>query len=51
VERQERGRHRVKGVSQLFGSRVAVYTLDMESSRGRGVKPAGEIKIALRESR
>jgi DNA helicase HerA-like ATPase len=39
----------VKGLSQLFGSRVAVYTLDMESSRGRGVKPAGEIKIALRE--
>ncbi len=39
----------VKGLSQLFGSRVAVYTLDMESSRGRGVKPAGEIKIALRD--
>jgi DNA helicase HerA-like ATPase len=39
----------VKGLSQLFGSRVAVYTLDMESSRGRGVRPAGEIKIALRE--
>ncbi|HET6316752.1 MAG TPA: DUF87 domain-containing protein [Chloroflexota bacterium] len=39
----------VKGLSQLFGSRVAVYTLDMESSRGRGVSPAGEIKIALRE--
>jgi DNA helicase HerA-like ATPase len=39
----------VKGLSQLFGGRVAVYTLDLESSRGRGVKPAGEIKIALRE--
>jgi hypothetical protein len=39
----------VKGLSQLFGSRVAVYTLDMESSRGRGVRPAGEIKIALSE--
>ena len=39
----------VKGLSQLFGSRVAVYTLDMESSRGRGVKPAGEVKIALRD--
>jgi uncharacterized protein len=39
----------VKGLSQLFGSRVAVYTLDMESSRGRGVKPSGEIKIAVRE--
>jgi DNA helicase HerA-like ATPase len=39
----------VKGLSQLFGGRVAVYTLDMDSSRGRGVKPAGEIKIALRE--
>ncbi|HYY88851.1 MAG TPA: ATP-binding protein, partial [Chloroflexota bacterium] len=39
----------VKGLSQLFGSRVAVYTLDMESARGRGVRPAGEIKIALRE--
>src|SRR5205807_8192861 len=38
----------VKGLSQLFGSRVAVYTLDLESSRGRGVKPAGEIKIVLR---
>jgi len=33
----------VKGLSQLFGSRVAVYTLDMESSRGRGVKPSGEM--------
>jgi DNA helicase HerA-like ATPase len=39
----------VKGLSQLFGGRVAVYTLDMESSRGRGVKPSGEIKIALRD--
>jgi DNA helicase HerA-like ATPase len=39
----------VKGLSQLFGGRVAVYTLDMDSSRGRGVRPAGEIKIALRE--
>jgi DNA helicase HerA-like ATPase len=39
----------VKGLSQLFGGRVAVYTLDLESSRGRGVRPAGEIKIALRE--
>ncbi len=39
----------IKGLSQLFGSRVAVYTLDMESARGRGVKPAGEIKIALRD--
>jgi uncharacterized protein len=39
----------VKGLSQLFGSHVAVYTLDEESARGRGVKPAGEIKIALRE--
>jgi uncharacterized protein len=39
----------VKGLSQLFGGRVAVYTLDMESSQGRGVKPAGEIKIALNE--
>jgi DNA helicase HerA-like ATPase len=39
----------VKGLSQLFGGRVAVYSLDMESSRGRGVRPAGEIKIALRE--
>ena len=39
----------VKGLSQLFGSRVAVYTLDMESSRGRGVRPSGEVKIALRD--
>src|SRR5207245_9574836 len=39
----------VKGLSQLFGRRVAVYTLAMESSRGRGVKPSGEIKVALRE--
>src|SRR5438445_4203359 len=39
----------VKGLSQLFGSRVAVYTLDMESAHERGVRPAGEIKIALRE--
>src|SRR5258708_19389584 len=37
----------VKGLSQLFGSRLAVYTLDMEPSRGRGVKPAGETMTAL----
>lgn len=33
------GGERVKGLKQLHGSRVAIFTLDDESSRRRGVRP------------
>jgi DNA helicase HerA-like ATPase len=36
--RTERG-ERVKGLKQLFGRQVAIFTLDDESSRRRGVRP------------
>lgn len=37
----------VKGLSQLFGSEVEVFTLDVESSRRRGIQNAKEIYISL----
>lgn len=37
----------VKGLRQLFGAEVLVYTLDMTSSRGRGVAADEEILIGL----
>jgi DNA helicase HerA-like ATPase len=37
----------VKGLRQLFGSQVLVYTLDMASSRKRGVAADEEIVIGL----
>jgi hypothetical protein len=39
----------VKGLKPLFGNRVAVYTLDMDSARRRNVMPEREIKIGLNE--
>ena len=44
----ERGRE-VKGLKQLFGGRVVVLTLDLESSRRRGVKTDGEVQISYSE--
>jgi len=37
----------VKGLRQLFGAQVLVYTLDMASSRGRGVAADAEVVIGL----
>lgn len=42
----EMGVH-VKGLRQLFGSRVLVYTLDPESARRRNVGVDGEVVIGL----
>ncbi len=45
---RERNRH-VKGLKQLFGSRVVVLTLDKGASDRRGVPTDGEIRIAHSE--
>src|SRR5689334_13638814 len=37
----------VKGLRQLFGAQVLLYTLDMASSRGRGVTADEEVLIGL----
>jgi DNA helicase HerA-like ATPase len=37
----------VKGLRQLFGSDVLIYTLDPHSSRGRGVKYDSEVVIGM----
>ncbi|MBD3307830.1 DUF87 domain-containing protein [candidate division KSB3 bacterium] len=45
---QEAGEGRggfVKGLKQLFGSRVVIFTLDPESSRRRGVQADHEVEI------
>ncbi len=39
----------VKGLKQLFSSRVAVFTLDEESSRNRGINPDYVARIGLEE--
>ena len=44
----ERGRE-VKGLKQLFGSRVVVLTLDPESSQRRGVPTDGAVRIGYGE--
>lgn len=38
-EIQSEGRHAVKGLKQLFGERVAIFTLDEESSKRRNIRP------------
>jgi DNA helicase HerA-like ATPase len=38
-------RHKVKGLKQLYGGRVAIFTLDEESSRRRGSKVDEVIQI------
>lgn len=40
---------RAKGLKQLFGPRVALFTLDAESSRWRGVRADGELNLAYRQ--
>ncbi|MGD8794864.1 MAG: ATP-binding protein, partial [Anaerolineae bacterium] len=44
-ESQAEGRHRVKGLRQLFPGKVSVMTLDAESSRRRGSKVDFEVRI------
>jgi DNA helicase HerA-like ATPase len=46
--RDEAGRE-FKGLRQLFDSRVAAYTLDPQTSRHRGSKIDGELRIGLDE--
>jgi DNA helicase HerA-like ATPase len=46
--RDEAG-HEFKGLRQLFDSRVSVYTLDPQTSRHRGSKTDGELRIGLDE--
>ena len=41
--------HMVKGLKQLFGSRVAVFSLDEESSRRRGLTPDFLVRIGYQE--
>ncbi|MBI2885893.1 MAG: ATP-binding protein [Chloroflexi bacterium] len=40
---------RVKGLKQLFGSQVAVFTLDEESARARGLSADGVVEIGYDE--
>ena len=42
-------RRQVKGLKQLFPSRVVTFTLDEESSRRRGVSPDGVVRIGCDE--
>lgn len=48
AEDKERGRD-VKGLRQLYGSSVVVFTLDEESSRRRGVTYDGVVEIGYNE--
>ena len=43
------GSHEVKGLKQLFSSRVAVFSLDDESSRRRGLTPDYVVRIGYDE--
>jgi DNA helicase HerA-like ATPase len=40
---------RVKGLKQLFGNKVCVYSLDAESSRARGIPDAQELFIGYNQ--
>ncbi|MBN1220919.1 MAG: ATP-binding protein [Anaerolineae bacterium] len=44
-EVQTEGRTKVKGLKQLFGSQVAIFTLDEESTRRRGVSPDATVVL------
>ncbi len=44
-----RGVSTVKGLRQLFPSQVQVYTLDLESTRRRGVRDARELYISFEQ--
>ena len=43
------GKTEVKGLKQLFSSRVAVFSLDEESSRNRGLAPDYVVRIGYEE--
>ena len=43
------GNTAVKGLKQLFPSKVAVFSLDSESSRRRGISPDVEVKIGYKD--
>lgn len=46
---ENKGEKVVKGLKQLFGRDVVVFTLDLKSSRMRGIKDAQELSIPLRQ--
>ncbi|NLS77547.1 MAG: ATP-binding protein [Chloroflexi bacterium] len=48
-ESQAEGGSRVKGLKQLFESRVSIFTLDDESSRRRGIRPDFVVQIAYEQ--
>ena len=45
---EDETRKKAKGLKQLFGSKVAIFTLDPESSRNRGVHPDFVVEIPHR---
>jgi hypothetical protein len=45
-ESQSEGNNSVKGLKQLFGSKVAIFTLDDASSRRRGIRPDFVVQIS-----
>lgn len=46
---ENKGEKVVKGLKQLFGRDVEVFTLDLKSSRMRGIKDAHELSIPLHQ--
>ncbi len=50
-QESEGGSNLVKGLKQLFGSKVAIFSLDPESSLRRGVHPDYEVKIPFSQIR
>ncbi len=46
---ESRSAPRVKGLKQLFGSQVTVFSLDAESSRARGIPDAHELYIGYNQ--
>lgn len=46
---ENKGAPRVKGLKQLFGSQVAVFSLDAESSKARGIPDAHELYIGYNQ--
>jgi len=45
---EDKTRKKAKGLKQLFGAEVAIFTLDPESSRRRGVRPDYVVEIPYR---
>ncbi len=45
---EDKARKKAKGLKQLFGAEVAIFTLDPESSRRRGVRPDFVVEIPYR---